>query len=168
MCRLLQRQCVAGALGVPFAEVTIQRTRGRKPFYAGQAQDPRAPNFNFNVSHEVPQSAAHDLRLAMATACQNRSRQRTCHLMEVDSQTHRVPITTGGLRGVGGGASLHLRRGRGSTAAGPTLAAGAIGGVLCPLRAAVHSRRGVVPTTVRNSANLLGHSRGPAAEGTST
>ena len=61
MCRLLQRQCVAGALGVPFAELTIQRTRGRKPFYAGQAHDPRAPNFNFNVSHEVTQSAARDL-----------------------------------------------------------------------------------------------------------
>jgi hypothetical protein len=58
-CRLLQRHCVATALGVPFAEVAIQRTRGRKPVFAGTAHDPRAPNFNFNVSHEVPRSPVH-------------------------------------------------------------------------------------------------------------
>lgn len=51
--RLLQRQCVAAALGVPFAAVTIQRTKGRKPFFAGRVSKPQAPNFNFNVSHEV-------------------------------------------------------------------------------------------------------------------
>lgn len=50
--RLLQRQCVAAALGVPFAEVAIQRTKGRKPFFAGRISRPEAPNFNFNVSHE--------------------------------------------------------------------------------------------------------------------
>ena len=143
MCRLLQRQCVAGALGVPFAEVTIQRTRGRKPFYAGQAHDPRAPNFNFNVSHEVPQSTAYELRPAVATACaqgpDNMSLKR-----EVDCQTHTVVLaTTGELCGVGGGASVHLRRRRGSTAAGQALAAGAAGGLLCPLRAAVHPCRGM-------------------------
>lgn len=51
--RLLQRQCVSQALGVSFEAVTIQLTRGRKPFYAGGARHPGAPNFNFNVSHEV-------------------------------------------------------------------------------------------------------------------
>lgn len=97
MCRLLQRQCVAGALGVPFAGVTIQRTRGRKPFYAGQAHDPRAPNFNFNVSHEVPQSAARDLRLAVATAWSQESSQESCMLTRehVSRQRTAVPTTTG-------------------------------------------------------------------------
>ena len=41
------------ALGVPFEEVTIQRTRGRKPFYGGGTVHSSAPNFNFNLSHEV-------------------------------------------------------------------------------------------------------------------
>jgi 4'-phosphopantetheinyl transferase len=50
--RLLQLQCVSRALCVPFEAVSIQRTRGKKPFYAGGARHPGAPNFNFNVSHE--------------------------------------------------------------------------------------------------------------------
>jgi hypothetical protein len=144
MCRLLQRQCVASALGVPFAEVKIQRTRGRKPFYAGQAHDTRAPNFNFNASHEVPQSATRGLRPALARAYGEGPPLIACHShREAYSQTDTVvPTTTGGLRGVGGRASVHLRRGCGSTAAGQALAAGATGCFLRPLRAAVYPCRG--------------------------
>ncbi|EIE24817.1 4'-phosphopantetheinyl transferase [Coccomyxa subellipsoidea C-169] len=51
--RLLQRQCVAVALGIPWEKVLIKRTKGRKPFVINKGLDKtHAPNFNFNVSHE--------------------------------------------------------------------------------------------------------------------
>ena len=53
-CRLLQRKCVSEVLGVQHADVIIKRTKGRKPFAAGGPPLPNAPNFNFNISHEVP------------------------------------------------------------------------------------------------------------------
>ena len=53
-CRLLQRKCVAEVLGVQHADVIIKRTKGGKPFAAGGPPRPHAPNFNFNISHEVP------------------------------------------------------------------------------------------------------------------
>ncbi len=54
--RLLQRACCCRALGLEWEEVEVQRTRGGKPFCAGAAEQrgaAGAPNFNFNVSHEV-------------------------------------------------------------------------------------------------------------------
>lgn len=33
--------------------IEIRRTKGSKPFYAGGRARADAPNFNFNVSHEV-------------------------------------------------------------------------------------------------------------------
>lgn len=55
LSRLLQRQCIHTALGLPWKQVKVKRTRGRKPFAViGQSVDKtHAPNFNFNVSHEV-------------------------------------------------------------------------------------------------------------------
>eukprot|EP00884_Botryococcus_braunii_P009141 jgi/Botrbrau1/18228/Bobra.53_1s0084.1 len=52
--RLLQRQCIHTALGVPWKQVKVKRTRGRKPFAAlpPSVDKSHAPNFNFNVSHE--------------------------------------------------------------------------------------------------------------------
>lgn len=52
--RLLQRACICQALGVPWQQVQVRRTRGRKPFCANlPLPTATAPNFNFNVSHEV-------------------------------------------------------------------------------------------------------------------
>jgi 4'-phosphopantetheinyl transferase len=51
--RLLQRACVMQALGEPWDQIVIKRTKGKKPFYAGHITRPHAPNFNYNVSHEV-------------------------------------------------------------------------------------------------------------------
>ena len=52
--RLLQRKCCAEITLVPFSEVEIQRTKGGKPYCANTCDRVRGPNFNFNVSHEVP------------------------------------------------------------------------------------------------------------------
>ena len=52
-CRLLQRKCAAEVLGIAFSDVQIRRTKGRKPFVVAAVDRPYAPNFNFNVSHEV-------------------------------------------------------------------------------------------------------------------
>ena len=52
--RLLQRQCVSAAMGIAWESVLIKRTKGRKPFATNKGLDrSQAPNFNFNVSHEV-------------------------------------------------------------------------------------------------------------------
>ena len=60
--RLMQRQCVAVALGIPWEKVLIKRTKGRKPFVINKGLDKtHAPNFNFNVSHEVRSPASRRL-----------------------------------------------------------------------------------------------------------
>lgn len=51
--RLLQRAAAAAALGLPHGDVAIARTKGRKPYAANLEGRGDAPNFNFNVSHEV-------------------------------------------------------------------------------------------------------------------
>jgi hypothetical protein len=51
--RLLQRHAGTVALGIPFEEVVIKHTKGRKPYIANEIAKPQAPNFNFSVSHEV-------------------------------------------------------------------------------------------------------------------
>ena len=52
--RLLQRQCVSAAMSLSWESVQIKRTKGRKPFVMNKTMDRSgAPNFNFNVSHEV-------------------------------------------------------------------------------------------------------------------
>ena len=53
--RLLQRQCISRALGIPWSEAKVKRTRGKKPFavITAKVDKSHAPNFNFNVSHEV-------------------------------------------------------------------------------------------------------------------
>jgi hypothetical protein len=57
--RIMQRCAVAEALAVSWREVALARTKGRKPFTTN-AKPPHAPNFNFNVSHEVrPGRGAH-------------------------------------------------------------------------------------------------------------
>ena len=53
MCRLLQRKCASDVLGVDFSGADIRRTKGGKPFAVAVVARPHAPNFNFNVSHEV-------------------------------------------------------------------------------------------------------------------
>ena len=52
-CRLLQRKCASDVLGIAFSSVDIRRTKGGKPFAVAEVSRPHAPNFNFNVSHEV-------------------------------------------------------------------------------------------------------------------
>ena len=53
LSRLLQRKAVVNVLPIPTSEVVIKRTRGGKPFWLNSADKASAPNFNFNVSHEV-------------------------------------------------------------------------------------------------------------------
>lgn len=60
--KLLQRKCVRDVCSVPVSEINIQRTKGGKPFCANHCNPVAAPNFNFNVSHEV----AHTLLLSIA------------------------------------------------------------------------------------------------------
>ncbi len=50
--RLLQRACVCRSLAVPWRSVSLARTRGGKPFTTC-VKPAGAPNFNYNVSHEV-------------------------------------------------------------------------------------------------------------------
>lgn len=55
--RLLARRCCSDCLGIPWSDVLIKRTRGRKPFCANSGAAVRErrhllPNFNFNISHE--------------------------------------------------------------------------------------------------------------------
>ena len=55
MARLAVRSCVRQALGLQWGRFEIKRTRGKKPFLATpHASGISSPNFNFNVSHEVP------------------------------------------------------------------------------------------------------------------
>ena len=51
--RLLARAAAHAALGLPHAEVLVQRTRGGKPYIANELPKPEAPNYNYSVSHEV-------------------------------------------------------------------------------------------------------------------
>ena len=51
--RLLQRKCLLDACSEPFSSINIQQTKGGKPFCASPCNRSLAPNFNFNVSHEV-------------------------------------------------------------------------------------------------------------------
>eukprot|EP00670_Eutreptiella_braarudii_P028629 CAMPEP_0174377792 /NCGR_PEP_ID=MMETSP0811_2-20130205/121660_1 /TAXON_ID=73025 ORGANISM="Eutreptiella gymnastica-like, Strain CCMP1594" /NCGR_SAMPLE_ID=MMETSP0811_2 /ASSEMBLY_ACC=CAM_ASM_000667 /LENGTH=489 /DNA_ID=CAMNT_0015529873 /DNA_START=726 /DNA_END=2191 /DNA_ORIENTATION=- len=50
--RLLTHAAVATVLGIPYREISIGRTKGRKPFLCTPHSVDWAPNFNFNVSHE--------------------------------------------------------------------------------------------------------------------
>ena len=50
--RMLQRACVRKVCNCSDTAVSIQRTRGKKPFTTN-AKPCDAPNFNFNVSHEA-------------------------------------------------------------------------------------------------------------------
>ena len=54
--RLLQRQCISILCGVPFTQVQIRRQKGNKP-YSAHPRPATAPNFNFNVTHEVSRSS---------------------------------------------------------------------------------------------------------------
>lgn len=51
--QLLQRACIRIVHGEDWGRIDIQRTKGSKPYYAGAIRNPHAPNFNYNVSHEV-------------------------------------------------------------------------------------------------------------------
>lgn len=51
--QLLQRACIRRVFGEAWDRIDIKRTKGSKPFYAGIVDRLHAPNFNFNVSHEV-------------------------------------------------------------------------------------------------------------------
>lgn len=51
--QVLQRACASRLLGEDWQQVDLQRTKGSKPFYAGSKCREDAPNFNYNVSHEV-------------------------------------------------------------------------------------------------------------------
>lgn len=55
--RLLQRKAAREGLGLMHQDVSIKRTKGRKPFVASvdkeqEGRRKEAPNFNFNISHE--------------------------------------------------------------------------------------------------------------------
>eukprot|EP01026_Neomeris_dumetosa_P052463 TRINITY_DN463_c1_g1_i4.p2 TRINITY_DN463_c1_g1~~TRINITY_DN463_c1_g1_i4.p2 ORF type:complete len:305 (-),score=28.08 TRINITY_DN463_c1_g1_i4:219-1133(-) len=63
--RLLQRRCVSHCFGIPFDQVRLKRTKGKKPYAvlgcgmnecsiyeSVNKRWQEAPNFNFNVSHE--------------------------------------------------------------------------------------------------------------------
>lgn len=52
--QLLQRKCISTALQIPWSQIRIRKTKGKKPWVLcdGVEKD-GAPNFNFNVSHEV-------------------------------------------------------------------------------------------------------------------
>lgn len=66
--RLLQRACISRALGIAWEQVVIERTRGRKPFASPAHPRPaHAPNFNYNVSHEVCVCSGCMRRLAQCT-----------------------------------------------------------------------------------------------------
>lgn len=66
LSRLLQRAACCSALDVSFVDVVIKRTKGNKPFFCGDADKQDAPNYNFNVSHEVPGYHGVDLRVQEA------------------------------------------------------------------------------------------------------
>ena len=51
--RLLQRKVVSDLFSVPLSAIQIDRTKGGKPFCSNTLDRCVAPNFNFNVSHEV-------------------------------------------------------------------------------------------------------------------
>lgn len=51
--RLLQRKCAGDVCAGAVSEIVIQRTKGGKPFCANLCNRAAAPNFNYNVSHEV-------------------------------------------------------------------------------------------------------------------
>lgn len=51
--RILQRYAASVSLGIPFREVNISRTRGRKPFASNARSPATSVNWNYNVSHEV-------------------------------------------------------------------------------------------------------------------
>lgn len=50
--RLAQRACISKVLGIPWQQVSIGRTKGRRPFAVNAVNKPHAPNFNYNVSHD--------------------------------------------------------------------------------------------------------------------
>ena len=53
--RLLVRSCIHRALGLRWGQFEVKRTRGKKPFVATEhMRKLEAPNFNFNIAHEVP------------------------------------------------------------------------------------------------------------------
>lgn len=52
--QLLQRKCISAALNIPWSQIRIRKTKGKKPWVLCDGVDKdHAPNFNFNVSHEV-------------------------------------------------------------------------------------------------------------------
>ena len=53
LSRLLQRTAVVNTFSIPLSDIEIRRTKGGKPFCANYVNKSSAPNFNFNVSHEV-------------------------------------------------------------------------------------------------------------------
>lgn len=72
--RLLQRAAAAAALGLRHGgALSVQRTRGNKPYVAGAHRPSHAPNWNYSVSHEVRQAAGgtrlHPLAVPMPWTC---------------------------------------------------------------------------------------------------
>lgn len=61
--RLMQRACASQVLGVPWHTIDIARTAGNRPYIANAVHRPNAPNFNYNVSHEVGQHTQSPTRL---------------------------------------------------------------------------------------------------------
>ena len=58
VARLLVRACIHRALGLKWGQFEVKRTRGKKPFVATEHdRKGEAPNFNFNVAHEVRNSS---------------------------------------------------------------------------------------------------------------
>ena len=56
--QLLQRKCISTALQIPWSQIRIRKTKGKKPWVLCDGVDKdAAPNFNFNVSHEVCHSS---------------------------------------------------------------------------------------------------------------
>jgi len=59
--RLLQRHAAFLALDIPHEAVSIERTKGRKPYVVNKVEKLHAPNYNYSVSHEVKNSFSQGL-----------------------------------------------------------------------------------------------------------
>lgn len=64
--QLLQRKCISTALQIPWGQIRIRKTKGKKPWVLCEGVDKDdAPNFNFNVSHEVAFRREHPLAFSL-------------------------------------------------------------------------------------------------------
>lgn len=56
--RLLQRRAIHEVTRIPYSRIEIRKTEGKKPYLWTKHDTSFAPNFNFNIAHEVEQNLA--------------------------------------------------------------------------------------------------------------